>query len=102
MNRDPDFELSLAERYARYLFDSMPGVPGIGYRNHTWNHCELRYETEDEYELRVPITLSDTHQSVERKLRAAHERAREEAEYERIEAEEIVEFEIGFFFQLIF
>lgn len=82
MKTDPDFDLSLAERYARYLFDSMPGIPGIYYRNHNWHHCELRFETEDGYELRVPITLSDTHHSVEKKLRAAYAKSLSESEME--------------------
>ena len=95
---------TLAERYREYLFDSMPCVRGIGYDRHSWEDCLLIYSTDDGYELRVTVSLEDDHESVTEKLQLAYEAAREQEEYESVEAEEIAMYDrsVGLFFHLYY
>lgn len=90
---------TLAERYRNFLFDSMPGIRGIGYGRHHWEDCVLVYSTDDGYELRVVVSLEDTHESVTEKLQLAYDRAREEMEEDR---EAVFSSDRGMFFHLLY
>lgn len=90
---------TLAERYRNFLFDSMPGIRGIGYGRHHWEESVLVYTTEDDFELRVVVSLEDTHESVTEKLQLAYDRAREEMEEDR---EAVFSSDRGMFFHLLY